>query len=134
MNFEINIAETSDAENIPIAIVTGNNSKVKWDMSVTSKMPDPSGGTGYVYTDDWKNTATFFTNATGNKIKGRSVDLKDYATSGNKLKRIYGLTVDMYPFNFAVDRKFQGDPIDSVSSSYLRIDVEDFNSETSKAE
>ena len=137
-----------EAENIPIAIVTGSNDRVKWDMTVDSQMPNPNYDPAYehdphdprgyptVETRDWRDTAMFFTNAKNGKINFRNHAelLKDYGTSGNKLKRIYGLRVDMYDFNFSVDRKFQGDIVDSMTSSYLRIDVDDFNSQISKAE
>ena len=151
LNFHINVKDGLDeaeAENIPIAIVTGSNDRVKWNMTVDSRMPNPDYDPAYegdwldprshetVITDDWRDSAMFFTNAKNGKInfRDRADVLKDYGTSGNKLKRIYGLTVDMYDFNFALDRKFTGEPVDSMKSSYLRIDVEDFNSQTSKAE
>ncbi|MBE5935123.1 MAG: prepilin-type N-terminal cleavage/methylation domain-containing protein [Lachnospiraceae bacterium] len=120
-----------EAENIPIALVTGNSS-AKWNMSVVEGAYDASGV--FVETYNWKNSVMFLTNGEdGSKINFRDA-LNDYGTSGNKLKRIYGLKVAMYPAKTNMADRFRGTPIDTITSSYLRIDVNDFNDEASKSE
>ena len=80
----------------------------------------------------------FFTNAKDGKINFRDRDLanrvNDYGSSGNKLKRIYELRVELYHHRNSMTGKYQGDPIDTITSSYLRIDVDEFNDESSRGE
>ena len=52
--------------------------------------------------------------------------MQDYGSSGNKLKRIYDLKVALYHHKTDPATRYQGDPIDIITSSYLRIDVDEF--------
>ena len=131
-NIRFNI-DVDSSENIPIAVVTGDNEHVTWNMSVTSPVVTPG-----VDNNVWRDAVTFFTNAKDGKINFRDRDLanrvNDYGSSGNKLKRIYELRVELYHHRNGMTGKYQGDPIDTITSSYLRIDVDEFNDESSRGE
>ena len=131
VDFVIDIDDSS--ENIPIAIVTGDNPKCKWNMSVRDGVNAAGGASG---TYKWRKAVMFFSNAEDeNKIKMRdNAELYDFATSGNKLKRIYDLEVALYRHNTSLSNRFVGEPIDVITSSYLRIDVDHFNEDASKGD
>ena len=122
------IVDVDSSENIPVAIVTGNNINATWKMTVRNSAGD----------NEWRNAVTFFTNATDSKISYRNRELgdilQDYGSSGNKLKRIYDLKVALYHHKTNIEERYQGDPIDTITSSYLRIDVDEFNDIESRDE
>ena len=98
---------------IPVAIVTSPTSKVKWNLSV-------DGANARDYLQFFTNNGTT-NNGVGNIYTTESATtLNNFGDSGKKIRRIYGLSVQVYDYQPEVSHKFKTAPISDIKSAFIR--------------
>lgn len=115
--FHVNVgnllADGSENVDIPVALVTSNCAAgTKWKITcndtqsreylefLTNNSSDENGMSN-IYTTD-----------------GTTID--NFGDSGKKIRRIYGLTVQVYDYQDNIDRKFKTKPLSSSKSAFIR--------------
>lgn len=107
------LANESTKVDIPVAIVTSPTSKVKWNLSV-------DGANARDYLQFFTNNGTT-NNGVGNIYTTESATtLNNFGDSGKKIRRIYGLSVQVYDYQPEVSHKFKTAPISDIKSAFIR--------------
>ena len=107
------LAEELTKVDIPVAIVTSPTSKVKWNLSV-------DGENARDYLQFFTNNGTN-NNGVGNIYTTESATtLNNFGDSGKKIRRIYGLSVQVYDYQPEVSHKFKTAPLADIKSAFIR--------------
>ena len=107
------LANESTKVDIPVAIVTSPTSKVKWNLSV-------DGANARKYLQFFTNNGTT-NNGVGNIYTTESATtLNNFGDSGKKIRRIYGLSVQVYDYQPGVSHKFKTAPLADIKSAFIR--------------
>lgn len=111
INFTITVEGDDSEVNIPIALVSSNTSAVaKWQLGTMN--------------GNYRKYLQFLTNDgdTGivNIYQANPTDRKNFGDSGQKIRRLYNLKVDVYEAQSSLSTRFRGVPISSTNSAFIR--------------
>lgn len=116
--FHVNVgnllADGSENVDIPVALVTSEcaaDPDTKW--KITSNDPDARKYLQFLTNNGSKNGMSNIYTTDGTKID-------NFGDSGKKIRRIYGLTVQVYDYQNTMDKKFKTNPISNTKSAFIR--------------
>lgn len=111
--------EASDGEkvDIPVAIVTSNCSlNTKWKLS-TADAQSKEAARKYL---EFLTNNSSDDNGVFNIYTKDGSSIANFGDSGKKIRRIYGLTVQVYDYKASLDQKFGTKAISNIKSAFIR--------------
>lgn len=113
-NFEIGdlLSNGSDNVDIPVAIITSEGTTSKWEISV-------NGSQSRQYLQFFTNNGSD-TNGMSNIYTTDGVSIDNFGDSGKKIRRIYGLTVQVYDYHENMSDKFKSKRLANIKSAFIR--------------